>query len=226
MNSDAHTERDVTAVPAGLRGLWQEACGWVAWLASVFDRNVLKTTGVNRSAGARLSLWLLDIEGAVRRLLLAAALAFTPPAPRKPHACAAARTQPAAAPTRRHGFCIFRLRGAGQATHAAAPSARQPKPMATSRSPPRHDASRISPPQATPKPSPDDVTPRASTRIRASVRENQPTPPRCRNSGIAPSCPKQKTQPSFPPERAARRAGTQWRRAQHLGSGSHCVRPE
>lgn len=128
MDTDAHTEGETTAMPAGLRGLWREACGWVAWLTGMFDRNHLKTTGVNRSHGARLSLWLLNIEGAVRRLVLAAALAFTPPAPRRVAACAAARTQPAATPARRHGFCIFRLCGAGQAPHAACPSARQPKP--------------------------------------------------------------------------------------------------
>jgi hypothetical protein len=127
MNTDARSEgAERPAMPAGLRGLWGEACEWVGWLLGMFDRNALRTTGVKRETGARLSVWLMNIEGAIRRLVLAAALALAPSAPRKAPACAAARVQPAAASARRARFCVFRLCGAGEAHAGASPSA-QPR---------------------------------------------------------------------------------------------------
>lgn len=103
-------------MPAGLRALWSEACGWVGWLFGVFARDALRTRGVSRETGARLGVWLMDIESAVRRLILAAALAFMPPARRTP-ACADARTQTAATSPRRPGFCVFRLAASSEAAH-------------------------------------------------------------------------------------------------------------
>lgn len=116
MNANTPLENDTgaAAMPARLRSLWAEACNWVAWLASMFDRNTLKTTGVSREQGARISIWLMNIEGAIRRLILAAALAFTPPAQRASRA-GAARAPVAAASARRPGFRVFRLRGAVEA---------------------------------------------------------------------------------------------------------------
>lgn len=125
MNTDAHIEeRDQPPVPARMRGLWGEACEWVAWLLHLFDRDALRSRGVKRATGARLNIWLTNIEGALRRLVLAAALAFTLPASRRAP-CAAARVQPGAASVRRPGFRVFRIGGAG--AHAAAAPVAQPR---------------------------------------------------------------------------------------------------
>lgn len=124
MNTNAHIEEaDQPPMPARLRGLWGEACAWVGWLLNMFDRDALRATGLKRATGARLNIWLMNIEGALRRLVLAAALAFTPTAPRKAPACAAARVLPTASSVRRPGFCVFRLGGAGEARAATPPAA-------------------------------------------------------------------------------------------------------
>jgi hypothetical protein len=108
---------DDPPLPASLSGLWAEACDWVTWLVSMFDGATLRTTGINRTHGARLTHWLLNIEGAIRRLILAAALAATPPAPRRAHAPAAPHSRSTRA--RRPGFRIFRLRSSGHAEPSA-----------------------------------------------------------------------------------------------------------
>ena len=119
---------DHPALPAGLRSLWAEACEWAGWLASMFSLDKLRA-GIRRETGARLTIWLRDIEGAVRRLILAAALVLSPPAQRAPRACAAARAQPQATGKRRPAFHIFRLHGAGETpAHATPRGAQQPKP--------------------------------------------------------------------------------------------------
>jgi hypothetical protein len=129
MNTDAHIgERDDPAIPAGLCMLWAEAHGWVAWLLSMFDRTALRTTGVNREHGARLTHWLTNIEGAVRRLILAAALALVPPASRRSASPAPTRQKKRATPTRRPGFRVFRLHRTGAPRSGPAPSPRQPAP--------------------------------------------------------------------------------------------------
>lgn len=121
------SQADHPAIPAGLRSLWAEACEWAAWLANMFSLDKLRA-GIRRETGARLTIWLMNIEGAVRRLILAAALALAPPARRAPRACAAARTQPQAATRRRPAFRIFRLHGAGETTSVAPASTPQHKP--------------------------------------------------------------------------------------------------
>jgi len=119
---------DHPALPAGLRSLWAEACEWAGWLAGMFSLDKLRA-GIRRETGARLTIWLRDIEGAVRRLILAAALVFTPPAQRTPRTCASARTQPQAAGKRRPAFHIFRLNGAGETpAHTTPPGPSRPKP--------------------------------------------------------------------------------------------------
>ena len=63
------------AMPPRVRGLWLEAVNWVGWLLAMFDRDALRTKGVSRETGALLGIWLTNIEGAVRRLILVAAFA-------------------------------------------------------------------------------------------------------------------------------------------------------
>lgn len=119
---------DHPALPAGLRSLWAEACEWAGWLANMFSLDKLRA-GIRRETGARLAIWLRDIEGAVRRLILAAALALSPPAQRTPRTCASARTQPRVAGKRRPAFHIFRLNGAGETpAHATPPGTPHPRP--------------------------------------------------------------------------------------------------
>lgn len=126
MNSTAHTRKeDYPAMPAGLRALWGEARDWVVWLVGMFNRDALRTRGVNRKQGAQIGIWLMNIEGAVRRLILAAALSFTPLAARKSPACAAAARVPASS-SRRPGFCVFRLAPSGGAPPAIPSQLSQP----------------------------------------------------------------------------------------------------
>lgn len=120
-------------IPTPLRKLWREARALVAWLITAIDRPSLPTTGISREQGAKVSIWLMNIEAAVRRLILAAALNFTLPAPRT-IACAA-RTTPTQATTRRPGFCVFRLAASGSAPatqpapHPAPKQPTTPKPF-------------------------------------------------------------------------------------------------
>jgi hypothetical protein len=96
------------------RGLWAEAYEWVSWLLSIFgDLNELRIKGVNRRRGLKLSNWLWGMEGAVRRLILAAALAMDPKNIKDP------KTRPAAGARphnidRRPVFRVFCVRRAGE----------------------------------------------------------------------------------------------------------------
>jgi hypothetical protein len=127
MTHDAHIEKgNDPPLPAGLRQLWSGACEWVGWLVAVFAPAALRTTGLNREQGARLSLWLRNVEGAVRRLILAAALALTPSTP-QPAAAATRNPRPTPVP-RRAGFGVFALRGAGAVRGAQAAPQRTPRP--------------------------------------------------------------------------------------------------
>jgi hypothetical protein len=113
------------ALPAGLRSLWEEACGWVDFLLGMFDPASLRAMGLSRARGVRLTLWLANIEGAVRRLILAAALVFVPSSPQRTPRPAHGKPRPARA--RRAGFRVFRLRGSGKAhAHAPPPGALKP----------------------------------------------------------------------------------------------------
>lgn len=132
MNINARDRKeDHPAISAGLRTLWGEARDWVLWLVGMFDRDALKTRGVNRKQGVQIGIWLMGIEGAVRRLILAAALSFTPLASRKSPACAAARMP--AASSRRPGFCVFRLAPSGGAPLAIPSQLPQPARRAESK---------------------------------------------------------------------------------------------
>lgn len=114
MTPDAPATEPPATIPAALRALWREARGWVSFIVSTFDRAALRTTGIRRESGARLSIWLLDIESAVRRLILAAALALTGPISRR-IARRERPSQPATA-SRPASFSIFRIHGSGAQT--------------------------------------------------------------------------------------------------------------
>lgn len=119
-------------IPASLRALWKEARDWVAFILESFDRNAMRVTGVRRERGARLSIWLLNVEGAIRRLILTAALALTPPRQRerkpRPHSASHKPRPPA--------FRIFRLHAETTApTRRHARTAATPAPYAHIRFP-------------------------------------------------------------------------------------------
>lgn len=94
-----------------LGALWGEAKVLVRFVLSLFSVAQLRAPGISRRRGALLSMFLAHVEGGIRRIILAAALAFTAPAPR-PRVCAAT-TSPPPAPhagaARRAGLCIIRL---------------------------------------------------------------------------------------------------------------------
>lgn len=92
-------------IPAALRALWSEARDWAAFILNGFDRNAMRVTGLKRERAARLSIWLLNVESGIRRLILSAALALTPPEQRvRPQ-----RTHSASHKPRPPAFRIFRL---------------------------------------------------------------------------------------------------------------------
>jgi hypothetical protein len=108
---------DDTSLPAALRAaalapLWAEAKAFVGFLFEMFSPARLREQGISRRGGARLSIFLANVEAGLRRLILVAALAFTPPAivkrkltrppPPRP-------ATPAAAKPRRAGLRIIHL---------------------------------------------------------------------------------------------------------------------
>jgi hypothetical protein len=97
------------------RGRWAEAYHWVSWLLSIFDDlNELRLKGINRTTGLRLANWLWGIEGAVRRLILAAALAMDVKDLRKAGAKRAHGAKPPRPSNTRPVFRVFCLRRSGQ----------------------------------------------------------------------------------------------------------------
>jgi hypothetical protein len=109
-------------LPQRLHHIWQDALDFITDLLTQFDRAHIRD-GIRRTTGAQLSLWLNAAESALRRLILTAALAFTP-APLKPHT-----TRAATGTTKHtHSFTVFRLHGAGTPTHRRPTHTRQPQP--------------------------------------------------------------------------------------------------
>ncbi|RYZ07872.1 MAG: hypothetical protein EON61_13155 [Alphaproteobacteria bacterium] len=109
-------------IPPRIRHLWDNAITFITDLLTQFDRDDLRT-GLRRAPGARLSILIANAEGAFRRLILMAALAFTPKS-LKPH-----RQTPTERTTkdRPRSFRIFSLHGSGARTHTTPPP-RQPTP--------------------------------------------------------------------------------------------------
>ncbi len=112
--------------------LWARVCGWVMRWSGVFSPAEILRDGLSRRLALRCCSWLVPLEACVRRLIIAAALAFDP-----------ARLSPnrvvASQPRGRHpvkanqpaGFRVLSLRGAN--TPRAAASSRGPGAR-----PPRH----------------------------------------------------------------------------------------
>ncbi|RYG37559.1 MAG: hypothetical protein EON93_03450 [Burkholderiales bacterium] len=114
MNTRAPEKKDAPAIPAPLRApalgqLWAEAAAFVGFIFEMFCPDRLRTTGVSRRRGALLSIFLANVEAGIRRLILAAALVFTPPALR-PRA-RSTQTHPTNPSPKKHraGLCILRL---------------------------------------------------------------------------------------------------------------------
>ncbi|RYG30860.1 MAG: hypothetical protein EON93_14000, partial [Burkholderiales bacterium] len=93
---------------------------YIADLLAQFDRDDLRV-GLRRASGARLSIMIGNAESALRRLILMAALAFTP-APLKPHR--ASTPAPRASMERPRCFRIFQLCGQGAPPHRHTPPSR------------------------------------------------------------------------------------------------------
>lgn len=138
--TSSHSDTTAPAMPACVRELWSEAVNWVGWLLAMFDRDALRTKGISRETGARLGIWLMNIEGAVRRLVLTAAFALKLPGYWRKPGRSDARSHVAAPSSRRAGFCVFRLRGMGDArqprpAHSRHATSREPKPYGHIRMP-------------------------------------------------------------------------------------------
>ena len=100
-------------IPAPIRALWKEAANFIVCVLLQVDRDGLRA-GIRRSSGVRLSIWLNDVESALRRLILMAALALTP-APLKLQPTRPP-TQRTGTPPRARGFRVFHMLGEGAST--------------------------------------------------------------------------------------------------------------
>lgn len=64
-------------IPATIRALWKEAAKFIVCVLLQVDRDQVRA-GIDRTQGARLSIWLSGAECALRRLIIVAAFALTP----------------------------------------------------------------------------------------------------------------------------------------------------
>lgn len=110
-------------IPAPIRALWKEAANFIVCVLLQVDRDKVRA-GIDRTQGARLSIWLSGAECALRRLILIAAFAFTP-APLKPQP---ARKPASRASTAPRGFRVFHVLGVGDATRTSRHTERPPVP--------------------------------------------------------------------------------------------------
>lgn len=95
MSTASDSEEDHT-----LDSLWEVACEWVDLLTPTFGEPAqLASVGLSRRLALQCRNWLWSIEGLVRRILIAAALAFDPrklsPLRPAPHAEATSARRPA-----------------------------------------------------------------------------------------------------------------------------------
>lgn len=103
--------------------LWARVCDWFARWTAVFTPDEILRDGLSRRFAMRCCNWLWPLEAAVRRLIIAGALALgpvklaaAPSPPREPRTPLPSRSRAAS-------FRIVSLRGAG-ALRIAAPAAR------------------------------------------------------------------------------------------------------
>lgn len=102
-------------IPVSIRALWDDAMSFIAHVLYRFDRAKL-LTGIRRASGVRVSIALNGAEGALRRLVLMAALALTP-APLKPR-LQTHTPSPRSSTQRPPAFRIFKLHGSRHAPGA------------------------------------------------------------------------------------------------------------
>lgn len=125
-----HIEDDEDPIAEGpatgifARGLWREVRWWLHQASVCFgEPQDIAHDGLTRRLGRQLSAWLFAMEGAVRRLVLAAALALglspIAPAPRRPRA----QARPRAANPVQAAFRVFaRVAGRGRRASGASPA--------------------------------------------------------------------------------------------------------
>ncbi|HOY76910.1 MAG TPA: hypothetical protein PLN33_03830 [Hyphomonadaceae bacterium] len=115
-------------IPVSIRALWDDAMSFIAHVLYRFDRTKL-ITGIRRASGVRISIALNGAEGALRRLILMAALALTPASLKS-----RAQTQtpsPRSSTQRPLTFRVFKLHGSRHtpgATPGRAPAQFIPRP--------------------------------------------------------------------------------------------------
>ena len=103
-------------IPSRIRTLWDTTITFITDLLMQFDRNDLRI-GLRRDSGVRLSILIANAEGAFRRLILMAALAFTPSALKSKRQTRTPHPTAERAPT----FRVFSLHGAGASHHRTPP---------------------------------------------------------------------------------------------------------
>ena len=117
-----------------ITGLWTRACEWVSRWTAVFSPEEIQRDGLSRRLALRCCAWLAPLEAAVRRLVIAAALAFDPAqlAPVGPKGpMAPARRPPSGKTAGRTSFRVFSLRPSQDPPGP-------PSPLRRRAAPPRH----------------------------------------------------------------------------------------
>jgi hypothetical protein len=108
--------------------LWARTCEWVYRWSAVFSPEEILRDGLSRRFALRCCAWLAPLEAAVRRLIIAAALAFDPAqlSLANPATPVAPRTSPTTRKTAsRTSFRIFSLRPSQSRPGSASPIRRR-----------------------------------------------------------------------------------------------------
>ncbi|MET0293823.1 MAG: hypothetical protein ABW042_02315, partial [Phenylobacterium sp.] len=116
-------------ISAPIRALWKEAANFIVCVLLQVDRDKVRA-GIDRTQGARLSIWLGGAEAALRRLIIIAALAFTPAPLKHPTRPPTPRTSPSPRPQapRSRGFRVFHELATGRRGHTPPRAPRPPAP--------------------------------------------------------------------------------------------------
>jgi hypothetical protein len=108
MDADIALETTHTETAASL---WGRACDWVLRWSAVFSPEEILRDGLSRRFALRCCSWLVPLEAAVRRLIIAAAIAFNPAQLRAVTPATPSRKHPPSKRTAgRTSFRIFSLR--------------------------------------------------------------------------------------------------------------------